>query len=219
VIQPTLLFVHGWGFGPSFWEPLRDRLPDWPHAIADLGYFGKAQWPMPAGPVVGIGHSYGLAQLLQAPLPQCGGIISINGFARFTACSDFPHGTPTRIVERMLMRLPSDPIGVVNNFRKRCRGQATDESPNVERLTTALRNMCDADPREALARSEKSFIALASEDDPIVLPDMTRASFAAEHIQWSARGGHLLPLSEPSWCAMHIRAFLDPLATKAETAP
>jgi pimeloyl-[acyl-carrier protein] methyl ester esterase len=217
MIRPTLLFVHGWGFGSDFWEPLRKLLAEWPHAVADLGYFGSAQWPKPIGPIVGIGHSYGLAHLLQTEMPPYDALIGINGFTRFTACADFPYGTPARVVERMMTRLASDPIDVVNNFRARCHAAATDRTPNVERLACDLRNMYNGDPRAMFAKSTYPFLALAAEDDPIVLADTTRASFPSERIQWSPQGGHLLPLSEPSWCAQHIRAFLANLAMQRNT--
>jgi pimeloyl-[acyl-carrier protein] methyl ester esterase len=206
--RPTLLFVHGWGFDPSFWDPLRDLLAEWPHAMADLGYFGSATWPQPADPVVGVGHSYGLFRLLQTQTQRYAALIAINGFARFTSCADFPHGTPSRIVQRMIARLSTDPVAVVDDFRARCHAGASESSPNVDRLACALREMRDGDLRATLTQSKHPFLALASEDDPIVTAATTRASFSSDRTQWFPQGGHLLPRANPVWCAAQIRTFL-----------
>jgi pimeloyl-[acyl-carrier protein] methyl ester esterase len=40
--RPTLLFVHGWAFDAAFWRPLCAALSDWPHAVAELGYYAQA---------------------------------------------------------------------------------------------------------------------------------------------------------------------------------
>jgi len=37
--RPTLLFLHGWGFDATFWDPLRAMLSDWPQRAIDRGYF------------------------------------------------------------------------------------------------------------------------------------------------------------------------------------
>jgi len=38
--RPTLLFLHGWGFDATSWDPLRAMLSDWPQRAIDRGYFG-----------------------------------------------------------------------------------------------------------------------------------------------------------------------------------
>ncbi|WP_369073283.1 alpha/beta fold hydrolase, partial [Bordetella pertussis] len=50
---------------------------------------------------------------------------------------------------------------------------------------------------------------LAGTADPIVPPALTRAQFGAcAGLHWRDGGGHLLPASDPDWCAGRIRAFL-----------
>lgn len=41
---------------------------------------------------------------------------------------------------------------------------------------------------------------------------MTGAALPGVALRWHARGGHLLPRSDPQWCAGHIRDFALGLA-------
>ncbi|WP_222852619.1 alpha/beta fold hydrolase, partial [Bordetella pertussis] len=67
----------------------------------------------------------------------------------------------------------------------------------------------EADERQALAASRLPLLALAGTADPIVPPALTRAQFGAcAGLHWRDGGGHLLPASDPDWCAGRIRAFL-----------
>jgi pimeloyl-[acyl-carrier protein] methyl ester esterase len=222
--RPTLLFVHGWAFDAAFWQPLRAALSDWPHAVAELGYYAAAgagadestlaassaaAWPQPPGPIVAIGHSHGVARLLRA-LPAGGyaGLVSINGFARFAAAEDFPEGVPVRLLDRMIARLVRQPACVVNDFRLRCGAPPRPDAGASAALADSLDAMRHADHREVWRGLACPRLVLASEDDAIVTPAMTQAQFADSPIAWHADGGHLLPLTQTAWCASRIRAWL-----------
>ncbi|OFS27399.1 hypothetical protein HMPREF3069_33425 [Achromobacter xylosoxidans] len=59
-------------------------------------------------------------------------------------------------------------------------------------------------------------LALAGTADPIAPAAMTTAGFgAAAELHWRDGGGHLLPLTDPDWCAQRIRAFLARVAPAA----
>lgn len=211
----TLLFVHGWAFGPDIWAPLQARLADWPQATVDMGYFGAARPPTLDGPCVVIGHSYGVARSLAQPFAGLAGFVSINGFARFCADDTLPEAVPTRVVERMLSRLDKDATAVVSDFRARCGAppaSGTLDTPALRRDLLALR---DGDARTTLEGLEVPVLALAGTADPIVAPTSTQAQFGkCRHatLRWRNGGDHLLPLSAPDWCADALRHFLDDLA-------
>lgn len=208
-IRPTLLFVHGWAYDAAFWTPLAAALGDWPQATFDAGYFGPARTPRPDGPVVAIGHSLGVLRLLREPPPDCAGLVSINGFARFAAGPDFADGVPARMLDRMLNRLAAHPDAVLRDFRQRCGDATTFGAPQVDALTRDLLALRDEDQRAALAALPTPLLALAGAEDPIVPAAMAQASFgAAAGIQWRDGGGHLLPATDTDWCAAQIRAFL-----------
>lgn len=85
-----LVFFHGWGLSPAFWQPLATRLAQYPQVFADAGYFGTSQFPTltphlpPGHRWVGIGHSLGFARALQTPPAQgWAALVSVAGFARF----------------------------------------------------------------------------------------------------------------------------------------
>lgn len=208
--RPLLRFEHGWAHDAGVWAPLRAALADWPQQAADAGYFGPAVEPPADGaPVVAIGHSLGFLKILQSPAPGCIAYIAINGFARFAGGADYPPGVAPRLLERMLARLELDPAAVVDDFRRRAGSAPHTGTPRPEPLRHDLRRLREADERQALAASRLPLLALAGTADPIVPPALTRAQFAAcAGLHWRDGGGHLLPTSDPDWCAGRIRAFL-----------
>lgn len=216
--RPTLLFVHGWAFDAAFWDPLRAALPDWPHAVFDAGYFGPGHAPEIPGPVIAVGHSLGVLRLLRDLPGQCVGLVSINGFPRFAAAPDYPAGVPARMLDRMRKRLSEAARAVVQDFRQRCGDASPFGEPRISALAQDLDALRDEDQRAALAALQAPLLALAGGADPIVSADMTRAAFparAGREQHWRTTGGHLLPVSDTGWCADHIRAFSNRLASCA----
>ena len=55
-----LVFIHGFGFDASVWDPLFELLPQFKKRRIDLGFFGAAAEPLRLeGPSVLVGHSLG----------------------------------------------------------------------------------------------------------------------------------------------------------------
>ncbi len=208
-MTPTLLFVHGWGFSADFWQPLRQRLNGIPCLAWDLGFHGAPNRPLPAadGPVVAVGHSFGLLWLLKEhPLPWRA-LVSINGFSRFTRADDFPQGVAPRLLERMAARLEEAPAAVHRDFLARCGMEAAaSDGLDPARLAWGLSALAGWDCRAAAPVD----LALCGRQDPIVPPAMSEALFAPALAKWRD-GGHLLPLSDPDWCARQLTAYLETL--------
>ncbi|WP_264784374.1 alpha/beta fold hydrolase [Gluconacetobacter azotocaptans] len=210
--MPGLLFVHGWGFDPDFWTPVRSALGRADGIDLDFGFFGPERMAArPARPFVAVGHSLGALWLLRHRPERCIGMVLINGFARFSAAADFPPGVPPRVVGRMIQGLEQNPDDVVLTFRRRAGIAAGLPGPaQAGRLAAGLAMLRDEDARPALDERASSAIlppmtVLAGQDDPIVTADMTRASFSTGMpIEWVADGGHLLPLTHPDICAATI---------------
>lgn len=213
-VRPTLLFAHGWAFDASVWAPLRAELADWPQAVDDAGYFGPAQAPALEGPVIAIGHSLGVLRLLRGLPASCVGLVSINGFPRFGAAPDFAAGVPPRMLDRMRKRLSEAPGAILQDFRQRCGDPSAFGEPRMEALARDLEALRDEDQRAALAALPVPLLMLAGEADPIVSAAMTEAAFPArpgDERHWREHGGHLLPVSDPGWCAGLIRAYASRL--------
>ena len=134
--------------------------------------------------------------------------MAINGFTRFTAAPDFPHGVPDRLLTRMLARLAADPAAGVAEFRARCGGVPDQAGPlRPDRLHDGLLRLREQDARCRLRSSGLRVLALAGGLDRIATPAMTRDCFDAATTRWRPAGGHLLPLTDPDWCAEQLRAF------------
>jgi len=217
----NLLLVHGWGFGPDVWEPLRSYLPPGlPVETLDLGFRDPPRLDLPPAfgeEVVAVGHSLGLLWLLQQRPCAWKALVSINGFARFTQAADFPHGVAPRPLARMRAKLAGDLAGVTGDFLARCGLSSPAPLPsslNGERLAEGLGWLAEWDGRAALER-EPRLLALAGRQDPIVPPALTLDSFSTisqkpdSRLLWVEDGGHLLPLTHPRWCAEGILAWLD----------
>lgn len=219
----TLLFVHGWAFDASFWAEVRAhltaRLPQYPQAALDAGYFTApsaagavpAHRPQPpacpgSGPVIAIGHSLGAMRLLGELPPACAGLVLVNGFARFSRAPDHPHGTPPRALTRMLEKLAQAPRELVDEFRARCGAPAAAGLPAAAALADGLRALRDRDERNALASLALPVRLLASLDDPLVPAALSQA-MGIQDTHWHA-GGHLLPLTDSAWCASRIAEFV-----------
>ncbi|OIQ87270.1 alpha/beta hydrolase family protein [mine drainage metagenome] len=216
-MTPALLFVHGWGFDAGFWQPLRQRLAGIPSVAWDLGFHGAPARPLPPGdaPLVAVGHSFGLLWLLkERPLPWRS-LVSINGFSRFTRADDFPQGVAPRLLDRMAARLDQAPAAVYQDFMARCGMDVTATGGMESAATGGLDSARLAWGLSALANwdcraAPPVDLALCGRQDPILPTAMSEALFAPALAKWRD-GGHLLPLTDPDWCARQLTAHLESL--------
>ncbi|MBF0310700.1 MAG: alpha/beta hydrolase [Magnetococcales bacterium] len=215
--RPLLLLVHGWALGPGLWRPLRHHLPGWRTHSLNLGFFGELDTTLPQEPWIGLGHSLGYLWLLSrladpAIARYSQGLVSIGGFSCFHRQQDFPHGVPPRLLERMRTRLQEDPLQVISDFAARSGVHpplpAAGLQPHLQHLDQGLALLQEHDARSLQKDWATRCLALASRDDPIVSPDMSRECFPDTILRWSDTGGHLLPLTRPAWCAGMLTPFL-----------
>jgi len=209
---PRLLLVHGWGFGPAFWTPLLDALGGPDAHLLDLGYFGPPRLDVPPGPWLAVGHSLGALRLLHEIFPVLPGgdllgFVSLGGFASF----DTPAG-PTRAMRRGLGR---DAAQVLTNFHQAC-GLPAELRPDVsgadpERLAEGLDALLRWDERARLAELAVPLLALATEDDAVVPPSLSRTSFPPDRLRMLTNGGHAFPVTRAAECARHIQDFTESL--------
>lgn len=224
MIGPRLVFVHGWGCGPDIWEPVLEALDQPSACVLDLGYFGASQSDTQqrldavlrgSQPVLAVGHSLGFLWLLsRGGWPKGTRFLGINAFGRFAAEDGFSQGVPQRMLTRMQTGLQRDAVQVVNNFRARCGvGPVRPDAVCVPALQEGLTELMTLDARPALARLAEvpgTVKVLAGEDDPIVSPDMTQASFPpGVPVEWESEGGHMLPLTHLHVCAEVVRCMMS----------
>ncbi|WP_260926666.1 alpha/beta fold hydrolase [Novosphingobium sp. 9] len=215
-----LLFLHGWGFDASFWEPLRAALPEFAHEADDRGYFGDPHTLAPdrmSTPVLAVTHSFGTMRLLADPPPGLVGLVAINGFDHFSARPDRP-GVPMRVLDRMLRRFDEDPAPVLAEFRRQIGCHDDFEMCEPEPLREDLLAMRDAH----LSLSPVPVLAIHGSADPLLPPDLRAATFTrgthpARRMD-SPEGGHLLPRENPALCAAAIRGMIASLPAGPATA-
>lgn len=226
-MTPTLLLLHGWALRPGLWRPLAQEM-NLPLLCPDWGYYGPPDMDLPPhGPLILAGHSLGflwwLHRLEHDPSlrQRTIGLISINGFSRFSQAPDFPHGIPQRVIQRMLTRLNQNPRALLDEFGRACglRTPAPPENLQHPLLADGLNALASRDERATLRDLPHPLLALASEDDAIVPPALTRACFTTPNphlrLAWHPRGQHLLPLLQPAWCAREITDFIHTLPPHA----
>ena len=218
-MKPRLLFVHGWALDRTLWERVLDALgPDAGEAeVLDAGYYGHAARPRLIGraPVLGVGQSLGVLELLAAPPTPLAGLVAIDGFARFAQGEDFPEGQPIAGLKRMSRRLALAPGPLLADFMaKALSGFARPAgAPDRRALSAGLDRLGALDGRAAAARLP--IWRLHASADPIAPLALADASFAGADVR--ARrvreaADHLSPMTAPKACADLIRDALAALA-------
>lgn len=207
-----LVFVHGWGFDAGLWRELVPRLPGHEAILIDLGFLregpkGASSIPPDA---VCIGHSFGVLWLLKHGTRPMRGLVSIAGF-------DCLHKyVPAEVFAAMREGLRRDAQAQMRAFWQAC-GIAEPEPDRVldtGTLRGGLGWLASWDASDQRGTLGAPILALASEDDRIVRRETTEAVWGDggdTDLRWRSTGGHILPLTEPEWCAVQIREFLDDL--------
>ncbi|NDU91878.1 MAG: alpha/beta hydrolase [Ferrovum sp.] len=204
----SLVFVHGWAMGPDLWSPITGRLPGHSMRQANLGFIGLPNKPVVRTPLV-VAHSLGLMwALINLPRPWAG-LVSINGFTRFTCSDNFP-GIETRFIERMKSRLLVDMNGVVEDFLRRCGSEFQNtQSLDQAMLSKGLEWLVEWDTRAQFSQIGCPVLAISGKADPIVTEAHSLACFSDVPLVTVKSGGHLLPRTHADWLALRIAAALE----------
>jgi len=223
-VRPRLLLAHGWALDRTLWDRVLDELgADADGAcVMDAGYYGRPIKPvLDGGPVLGVGQSLGVLELLaRAPAPLAG-LVAIDGFARFAARPDFPEGQSAAGLKLMARRLSQAPGPLLADFIAKALAGAAPSTgvPDRQALSEGLDRLRALDGREAARRLP--IWRLHASADPIAPLALADASFVgadvrARHVREAA--DHLSPISAPKACADLIRVALVALSAQALSA-
>ncbi|QDH24857.1 biotin synthase [Neokomagataea tanensis] len=204
-----LYLVHGWSYDQHFWDAMLHQLPEYESHCVDKGYFSSPHTPpLPTRPFLAIGHSAGVLDLLSQPLPNCVGLVSFNGFARFCFAPDFTDGVPARVITRMRRQLLQNTEQVVTTFRAQCGDTNTLNSPPLApALEQGLIALETLDHRAEACQLGEAIFWLSGAEDPL---SPARRGFK-NNAGRTCTGGHLLPQEQPALCADFIRTTLQSL--------
>lgn len=200
-----IVWSHGWGFNADFFTPLCQALPKFHHNILDWGYFGKPHIPTLDlhKPIIGIGHSLGLAKLLDLKLPFTA-LVSLAGFTHFCQSRAFQAGTPLRVLARMEEKFILNPQQVLADFYVSCGYKAfpfVAQPLNLQLLQqdlSQLRTLSIDLPKIPL-------LAIAGKSDRVCPLSQQQAQFDPITI---IQGAHHFPQVNPVQTALLIQQFL-----------
>ena len=199
-----ILFVHGWGYDASIWDPLRAALGEVPSAALDLGYFGAVDAMLPRDVTLLVGHSLGFLWLVRQNSLKHLPLVGINAFPRFLEAEDYRPAVAARVLERMRRRVAGDPRSVLQDFWTRAGATGPHGEPSAAALAEGLDHLAAWDERENLASRASATRLIAGREDAIVPAAMTEMAFRGSEIAWLP-GGHALPRSHAADIARLIR--------------
>jgi pimeloyl-[acyl-carrier protein] methyl ester esterase len=187
-----LIFVHGWALGPVFWSPILGKLSGYSIQCADLGFYGSPMKPLANTPLV-IAHSLGVMWAIKNIPRPWAGLLSINGFTRFTRSANFP-GVDHHRLTQMKSRLSVDAGQCVADFLNHC-GMDLVVSQNYDApmLTQGLEWLSEWDVRTEFSKLECPILAIAGSADPIISESHSHTCFGDVPLIMIEGGNHLLP--------------------------
>jgi pimeloyl-[acyl-carrier protein] methyl ester esterase len=202
-----LVFIHGWGFDAHSWDALAAQLPQFDQHRVELGFFNEnpvTEIPDVSGKIL-IGHSLGLVHGIK----QQGwkGWVAINSFSRFVA-NNGDGCVPATILREMRLRLQKNPAQCLQDFYQMIGAEPHAGTPNMERQRDGLDELRDSDVNGVLSSMNVPGLVLAGGIDPLV-PEKASQKLGgyAGQFMLNEGGGHLLPQTDPAWCAKAIADF------------
>lgn len=206
-----LVFIHGWGFTPDFWNPLSELLPEFSQRRVDLGFYGRPSEGISSGEeAILIGHSLGFVHGI-AENVNWKAWIAINSFPRFIKQEEKEGCVAATELQQIKMGLSFMGKMALQRFYSLIEASVPEGAPHLEQLKNGLDELRDCDVEGKIKELNVPGLVLASHNDPLVplatseaLGRMTRKCAILCH----ETGGHILPLRDPAWCAEMIKDFI-----------
>lgn len=204
-----LVFVHGWAFEAPFWDALAVLLPEFSQQRLDLGFFGNPSMHMERPPEesVLIGHSMGFMYGLKQS-SSWKAWVSINGFSHFLDKPDQRGCVSPSSLRDLRIRLKTDAPKALAGFYKMIGSSVNLKSVDEERLLWGLNVLRDDECDTDLTIKRQPGLILATRQDPLVPATMSEAMERYGELIWHESGSHVLPQSDPEFCAHHLAGFI-----------
>jgi pimeloyl-[acyl-carrier protein] methyl ester esterase len=208
-----LVFIHGWGCDASFWDPLAGLLSEHKQQKIERGYFGSPQTKIETGhTAILIGHSLGFMYGLQQK-QDWAGWIAINSFPRFVQSSGKPGCVHGFLLGEMRRRFAHDPQKTLAEFYKLIGENSILNMAHLNQtlLLEGLDELREYDMQPTLSDLAVPSMVLASRNDPLVPENVGEALTCVNshaRLLWHETGGHMLPHTDPAWCANAVNDFI-----------
>lgn len=210
----TLIFRHGWGMSPRFWDPLLPFFAQDICHVEDQGYFETAVtqyrpslWNLERSLTVGIGHSLGFWTLCR-DYPTLPYVIGLNAFTHFLGYGAKVQSKRRDEVLEFEKNFTLYPHKTLRTFYRRSGVSGAKISAlNTHRLAQDFPMFYTAGVRPAASK----ILILNTEDDSVVPPNITEDNFCGVPgvtVHMMSLGQHGLGWNQAAVVAQHIRRFL-----------
>lgn len=206
-MSPQLSFVHGWGFHAGMWEALCSNLD----GLGPIHFYGPhfvnggpaTEQKVPEDTIC-VGFSLGVPWLLKHGPKRMKALISIAGF------DHRKEPEAQQAIHEIKSGLERNPRAQMRAFwaRSGIRSFASPDDLDIPGLKQGLEWMQEWDMHLEREELECPILALAAQDDQVVLAEATELTWGKYNLEWSETGGHALPLTQPIWCAEQIQRFV-----------
>ena len=204
---------HGWGFGAWSWDAWRGLMPvGFVLHAPDRGYFGQRVDMDPLRPQIVVAHSLGLHLLAPAWFAAAELVVVVSSFGSFHSRDTKQAWYSRRTVERMLVRLESEPEALLSDFytrscAPRVSSLAVSEPVCTERLRVDLELLQESEFEPERVAAESQVLFLHGSDDRIV--PLERSEELHGRISGSTMSvlegaGHMLPITHARECWREI---------------
>ncbi len=141
-MNTRIVFVHGWGLGPDFWDEMTPLFPEYECGFVDLGFVGTGEDVSAAGSAIYITHSLGTLWALKNCAEQMSGLVAINGFSSFRR---FASKENLAELKESLLKDPAAHMkGFWENIGLNILHNSTDEEKDVDATADAVDATADA---------------------------------------------------------------------------
>lgn len=219
----SVLVISGWAHGIEAMQPLGDALAERFEVKLLTGAQVLRERAIPDADFIVTGSMGGILAMELLP-SSCKKLVLLSSTARFCTTEDYPHGTPERILRRMIAQLKHDPTAVLNEFFKNIHYPQRESRQSIQRrnaetvtelalldLVDGLEYLLTSDVREKVATIDIPVLLMHGREDRII--PCRAAEWLHEHLpdsqlQLIDRGGHALAAHHFSTVVDQICAFL-----------
>lgn len=218
----SVLIISGWAHGIDAIQPMGDALANRFEVELRTGAQVLREQTIPEVDYIVTGSMGGLLALELLP-ESCKKLVLISSTARFCSDGDYPHGTPERVLQRMILQLQRNPEVVLDEFfrnvhyphreSRQAKVLRKNAPMDIAGLGEGLEYLLESDIRSKVPTIRIPVLLLHGAEDQIIPPGASE--WLHDHLPVSrlytmANAGHALPAHHYSTIMKWIQMFLSP---------
>ena len=206
-----IVFCHGWGMAPWYFNNLKSFLKDYKWIDWNLGYSGIKSCPIPEHPeeYIAIGHSLGYFKLLESQIPFKE-IIGLQGFTSFLGYRKSVRQLRLNQLQELILQFEKKPEQTLHTFLKTCGLQEQEqELLQYDFLANDLLSLKNE------IEIKRPITILSCQTDLVVterlLQDHKNYLGSSLSLFQHDTGDHLLGYKEAPWCYKILQTIIPNL--------